>query len=284
MLTFITSLRHPQNSNSYDRVEKLLEKTLASVCAQTSDDYRVIVVCHRVPKIRYDARFVEFVLVDFPAPSNVAGPVTGIQAVRLDKGTKILAGILEARKYDPTFIMIFDADDRVSNRLAEYASAHPSENGWYFYEGYTFADRGSLIRKRTTFHRLCGTSHIFRLDALEIGEAKIDTKDQQQILNYFGDRFTRNVIGCHMTTKLYFDSIDASLKPLPFPGAIWILDTGENHSGSGRITFGSPVTEQVNDEFSLGASIGTRYRWAKENVSALMPRIKSILGSGAAAR
>lgn len=277
MLVFVTSLRHPQNSHSYSRVESLLEKTLASVCAQTCDDFRVIVVCHRIPKIRFDARFVEFVVVDFPPPSDLGRPQTGIQAVRLDKGSKLLAGILEARKLNPTYVMIFDADDRVSNRIAEYAHANPSENGWYFYEGYTYSDQGSLIKKKTNFHLRCGTSHIFRFEALEIGKPEIDTKDQQQILKYFGERFTKHIIGCHMTIKQYFHSLDAPLKPLPFPGAVWVLNTGENHSGSGRINFGARVTKSLEDEFSIGAGEGSRYHWIRENVAGLMTRIKSVL-------
>src|SRR5262245_10744786 len=149
MLVFVTSHRHPQNSNSYDKVELLLEKTLASVCAQTRDEFRVIVVCHKIPKIQFDPRFVEFVIVDFPPPSAVSVPQTGIQAVRLDKGSKLLVGLLEARKLNPTYVMIFDADDRVSNRLAAYAHAHPFENGWYFPTGYTYTDLGSLVKRKS---------------------------------------------------------------------------------------------------------------------------------------
>lgn len=277
MLVFVTSLRHPQNSNSYDRVEALLEKTLASVCAQTCDDFRVIVVCHRIPNIKFDDRFVEFVVVDFPPPSSLPGPQTGIQTVRLDKGSKLLAGILAARKLNPKYLMIFDADDRVSNRLAAYVHAHPNENGWYFFEGYTHTDQGLLIKKKNNFHLRCGTSHIVRFDVLLMGEPTIETKDQRQILNYFGERFTKHIVGCHMTIKNYFESLDAPLKPLPFPGAVWVLNTGENHSGSGQVTFGSLVSRNLEDEFSIGARAGSRYEWIKENVTSLISRIKYSL-------
>ncbi len=277
MLVFVTSLRHPKNSNSYDKVERLLEKTLASVCAQTCEDFRVLVVCHRVPDIHFDPRFVEFVIVDFPPPSKLGGPQTGIQAVRLDKGSKLIAGILEARKFKPTYVMIFDADDRVSNRIAEHARANPDENGWYLYEGYTYADQGSMIKKKVDFHLLCGTSHIIRFENLELGEPHIDPKSQQQILDFFGERFTKNIIGCHMTIKEYFHSLDAPLKPLPFPGAVWVLNTGENHSGSGGITFGAPVSPHIESEFSIGAANSSRLEWVKENMAAVMERIRSVL-------
>jgi hypothetical protein len=280
MLVFVTSLRHPLNSSSYDRIEQLLERTLASVCAQTSERFRVIVVCHRIPKIRYDERHVEFVLVDFAPPSAVQGPRTGIQAVRRDKGSKLLVGLLEARKYAPTHAMIFDSDDRVSNRIAEYVERHPDENGWYSYHGYTYAEGGSMIKKKENFHLLCGTSHILRYDALELDETGIDSKDQEQLMKRFGERFIKHVLGCHMTTAAYFQSLDVPLKPLPFPGAVWVLNTGENHSGSGAITFGRPLSPELMREFTIeGRTAGTG-EWMRENARAVMRRLK-LLPNGA---
>ena len=48
MITFITSIRHPNNSIFYERVWDLLEATLYSVCSQTNGDFRVIVVCNEI--------------------------------------------------------------------------------------------------------------------------------------------------------------------------------------------------------------------------------------------
>lgn len=45
MFIFITAVRHPKTSASYERVESLLNRTLSSVCNQTDGEFRVIVVC-----------------------------------------------------------------------------------------------------------------------------------------------------------------------------------------------------------------------------------------------
>ena len=73
MLAFITTLRHPQNSADYGRVETLLHDTLASVTRQSSDDYRAIIVGNRRPAFPLPERAV-FVEVNFAPPSEVKGP------------------------------------------------------------------------------------------------------------------------------------------------------------------------------------------------------------------
>ena len=75
MLAFITTLRHPQNAANYDRVEALLQDTLASLTQQTCDDYLVIIVGVRRPAFPLPKRVI-FVEVDFPPPptSRVPAP------------------------------------------------------------------------------------------------------------------------------------------------------------------------------------------------------------------
>ena len=85
MLAFITSLRHPHNSDEYRRVERLLEDSLASVLRQNCPDFTVWVVGNRRPASLPAG--VEWVQVNFDPPSEVAGPLTGVEAVLLDKLT-----------------------------------------------------------------------------------------------------------------------------------------------------------------------------------------------------
>ena len=100
MLAFITTLRHPQNSADYGRVESLLEDTLASLTQQTCEDYIVIVVGVRRPAFPLPDRTV-FVEVDFPPPSDRKGPRTGAASVIWDKGTKNAIGLIAARDFGP---------------------------------------------------------------------------------------------------------------------------------------------------------------------------------------
>lgn len=86
MPAFVTSLRHPNNSADYDRVEVLLQDTLASITRQTCDDYVIIIVGNRKPSF------------DLP-------------------GTKVGVGLVAAREFDPEYVMQVYADDFVHRGL-----------------------------------------------------------------------------------------------------------------------------------------------------------------------
>ncbi len=73
MLAFITSLRHPQNSSDYTRVERLLKGTLASVTAQTDPGFVVIVVGNERPAFDLPRRTV-FVQAEFAAARAAGRP------------------------------------------------------------------------------------------------------------------------------------------------------------------------------------------------------------------
>lgn len=70
MITFITSIRHPNSSHNYIRVWEILKKTLYSVCGQSNENFRVIVVANEIlDDFSDDNRIVntEFIEVDFPS-------------------------------------------------------------------------------------------------------------------------------------------------------------------------------------------------------------------------
>ena len=71
MLVFVTAVKHPRNSESYDLVWRLLNNTLYSVCSQNDTDFRVIVVCDKKMPLIHNAelinQYTDFVEVDFPS-------------------------------------------------------------------------------------------------------------------------------------------------------------------------------------------------------------------------
>src|SRR5262249_21293564 len=123
MLVFVTSIRNPLNCNNFERIEKLLEATLHSACSQTDGEFRVVVVCNAIPKIGYHDPRISFHLVDFPPPSLKRQAETGMSAVVRDKGTKILAGMLYARRFQPDYFGILDADDLLSKNLVAFVKS-----------------------------------------------------------------------------------------------------------------------------------------------------------------
>lgn len=255
MLIFITPIRHPYNSNDYGKVEELLKRTLKSVCRQTDEGFRVIVVCNQVPEFHEEFEKVDFLKVEFEPPKRVDGGVKPAkQDVFKDMGTKFVAGILYAkRKYSPDYIMFFDGDDLVSNRVAAYVNSFPSENGWYVDQGYVYEDGMINMKLKEDFYLTCGTSHIPSAKLLDIPDELPNNPSQEDILKHPVSKKLSEVIGRHVVTKAYFDEKGLPLQPLPFPAAIWMINHGENDSvRKGLLAIiGSPVSQENREEFMI---------------------------------
>ena len=251
MFIFITTLRHPKNSISYKRVETLLERTVKSVCNQTNRNFRFIVVGNQLPQFPSVPSEMDFVRVDFKPPSALKGSKLDINDCRTDKATKYFIGLLHARQYNPEYVMFLDADDVVSNKITEYANSHPDRNGWLIDKGYIYGDGGVLIRWTKEFHMKCGTSRIVNWKLLNVPSNFPAQPNQNYILRNVDSNFLRKVLGIHRETESYFRNIGFPLEPLPFYGAIWILDTGENRSGKSLMRIGYPVSSKIRKEFNL---------------------------------
>lgn len=249
MLAFITSLRHPENSSSYEHVERLLRSSLRSVCAQTADKFEVVVVGNRALSFQPPAG-VRFVEVDFPPPSTVRGPRTGREAVLRDKGTKLAVALLAAVEHDPTHVMAFDADDFVSNRIAEHVADSPSAPGWFVDSGWRYSPSRASVRSQPDFFLHCGTSHIIRTDLF--GAPAIDPRwvDQDKLEDVFGDRLL-TLLASHLYAVDRLADAGTPLTPLPFAGALYTVGTGENHSGISMGGLGRPVSAGLAAEFSI---------------------------------
>ena len=172
MLVFVACIKHPENSQSYDEVWKLLNNTLFSVCSQSDHNFRVIVVCDKkLPLFHHEElinTYTEFVEVDIPCHGddvlknfdrlgNLSPPLANpkwwnrwqekdfvitkpegyfhIANVVLNMASKFLIGILAAQKYNPEYVVFFDGDDYVGNDIAAYVNAHSRKNGWMMVYG-----------------------------------------------------------------------------------------------------------------------------------------------------
>lgn len=247
MLAFITSLRHPRNSTDYARVEELLAETLASVSRQTAL-YSVWVVGNRRPSRL--APGVNWVQVDFDAPSTLGGPRTGVAAVLRDKGSKLATGLLAARESSPDHVMFLDADDLVSRRLAALSAKDPDAPGWRIEHGYRWAaDRGA-IRRQPEFHRHCGSGCVVRTDLYDLPSDLRAGASQTELENRLGDRLER-WFGSHLHVADDLAAAGHPLAPVPFPGALYRVSTGENHSGVSLGGLGRPVPKHLAAEFGI---------------------------------
>jgi hypothetical protein len=249
VLVFVGALMHPDFSADYGRVEDLLERTLASVCAQRDGAFRVTVVGNRAPRFALPVE-TEFVEVDFPAPRRGRGwsPETGF-----DKGTKVAVGVLAAMRHAPDHVMVFDADDFVSDRLAAFTNSDPDANGWYLTNGYAYSDAQRIIRRIDGFHGVCGTSIIVKPHLYGVPDLGV-TASQAELEAGFGSFTIRELLGNHRETVAHLAAAGTPLRPLPFQGAVYTLATGQNWSARAMDNFALPVPRRLAREFGLPVS------------------------------
>jgi hypothetical protein len=139
---------------------------------------------------------------------------------RLDKGRRVLAGILEADSSG--YAMVVDDDGFVSCRLTSFVAGHIGQNGWYVQNGYICGDGGRLIYEYADFSRFCGTSLNIRA-ALDELPASIEAADPEYI---------HKMLGSHFYICEYLQEHRRPLQPLPFVGAIYRVGYVGSHSKS----------------------------------------------------
>ena len=212
-------------------------------------------VCNQVPNTKFKSPNIDFVKVDFPSPSEEKGSLVDIDDFRKDKVSKVFAGILHGEKYRPTYVMLLDADDLISSKISQYVNSHPGENGWYINKGFIYGDGGALVRWTRIFHMKCGSSFIFSWELLRklmnVPQDFPSEPTQAQIWASLDTNFLREAFAIHRRTESYFRELGFPLKKFPFPAGIWVLDTGENHSGKSLLNVGYPASNKLKTEFSL---------------------------------
>jgi hypothetical protein len=255
MLAFITTLRHPQNSVSYGRVEELLEGTLRSVAQQSSEDYVIIIVGNKRPDFTLPDR-THYVQVDFPPPAPATGAHTAREPFVWDKGTKLGIGLIKAQQFSPTHVMSFDADDFVHRNLAATIHDQPTHNGWVLREGWMYSRARNSYVPQHQFNRACGTSFIIPFDAYGVPTDLNVSATQEQVAAAFGERLS-TIMGAHRNAEAWFRDHGRTLTPFPFPAAVYHVDTGENHSGKSLAAgIARPLGATIHRDFGIEPSRG----------------------------
>lgn len=224
MITFVIPVRHPDNSPDWAMLKERLSQTLRSVSAQRQGGWAGIVVANEgadLPEIP-DGFAVE--RVDFPPNAfyDIAATAreTAYDAVRLDKGRRILKGMMARR--DSRFYMIVDDDDLVSNRIAGQAGHNPDGNGWTIASGYVWTEGGRLLLQNDEFSHLCGTCHIVRADLYDLPLRFEDASDA----------YVKSMLGSHIRIEGLLAERGTPLETLPFRGAIYRVGHAGAHSRS----------------------------------------------------
>lgn len=213
MLVFIIPLKSAKVSKSWDRVSRLLERTLQSLYNQTSSNFQVVIVCHERPTLARKYPNLEYVEVDLPIPD-----IHDVNDKMTDQARKFWVGLHSARQFKSSHTMFVDADDCVNRNLVSFVNDHADCNGWFLSQGYEYIDGTSWIKlRKNKFEQFCGTCNIVRTDILNdyIADTKLSDIQDHSFLQ-------------HTTLPYKLKAQGVELQPLPFPGAIYITNNSEN--------------------------------------------------------
>ena len=224
-LTFIIPVRHQNNAFNWDIVKTHLADTIRSIENQESKNWRAIIVANHGALIPSIPDGFEVKRIDFPPnPKFEIGtaPIEDIyDAVRKDKGRRVLAGMLHAGAME--HVMIVDDDDFISRKLTSFIERNKTANGFYFQQGYIWGDGGHwLFHYDGDFSKQCGTSHIIRADLYNLPKS----------IEQANCEYVSSMLGSHIFIREFLKNNDTPLAPLPFIGAVYRVGHAENHSKS----------------------------------------------------
>lgn len=225
-LVFIIPVRHPASVADWSLLQRYLRQTLASITAQTSSDWECVVVANAealLPDMPPNCRIIRVGLPLPEMPDRKAQLEAYYDTVRHDKGLRIHAGLDGVS--ESSHVMVVDFDDFVHRRLAEFVGENRSRTGWNISQGYVWSG-GSWCSAKSSFHLMCGTSHIIRRDLL----GSFVTADGHHDITAIKRR-----LGSHIFIHKDLAAQGHPLDELPFAGAVYRVGNPQSTSGSGQL-------------------------------------------------
>lgn len=215
---FGVPLRARATARNWERVVALFQMCLRSVLNQQDGDFTVLVACHDTPDIPEiaDPR-VRILTCEAPVP-------TDFNQQMVDKGRKNRMIRAAMRETGGGYLMMLDADDFVSNKLVGFVHTDRNPNGYLIDNGYEYDFSTKRVRMAPRFNRVCGSSGIFHFAAEDLPANAEDASS-------LSDKFKNHTHWAEVSA-----SLGRPLRMLPFRGAMYTTNNGENHSAlSGNI-------------------------------------------------
>lgn len=207
---FVLPLRNPAVAKDWNATVSLCVETLRSLSNTENADHEIVLVCKDFPDIEVGEN-ITILRQPFPDPQRTW------EAQHHDKYAKIKMGLAHLhQKQRPYYIMKFDADDIVSNKLASFVMQDDNRVGYYLESGYILNAEKRLALCENDFHKRCGSSNIlFAQPDMLPHSMKDDTRY---------DLLTQG----HNIVCETFARRNTPLTAIPFPAAIYRTATGEN--------------------------------------------------------
>lgn len=223
LVTFIIPVRHQDNARDWELLKNNLAQTIGSISSQTNKNWRAIVVANYgadLPDMpeRFSVTYVDLSPNVLHELNHSPSREDFLDAFRLDKGRRVLAGMLDARQSG--YFMIVDDDDFVSCNLVEFVAGQSNANGWVIDRGYIWDHGGSLIMEHDDFNHVCGTCLIIRSDLYQLPES----------LNHASAEWIKATLGSHHRITEILAERGKPLGSLPFRGAVYRVGHGGSHS------------------------------------------------------
>lgn len=226
-VTFVIPVRHPQNAKNWEENKRNIAETVKSISGQIGTNWSAVIVANEGAQLPPLPEGILVKRVDFaPNPMherNDAGVEAFYEAVRLDKGRRVLAGMLHVP--DSEYFMIVDDDDFVSNKLAQFVASQRPANGWYINSGLVWSQGTKWVYTHDHFNEYCGTSYIVRADLMNLPAS----------LEQASDDYVKRMLGSHRFIVSDLQSNNTPLAALPFAGAVYRIGHSGAHSKSNTV-------------------------------------------------
>jgi hypothetical protein len=209
MMTFVIPVKSKTVSSNWTYFSSLVNRSINSICNQSKSNFKVLVVCHEIPKTNFenDSR-VEFLKVKF-APPILKNNADDRWLKEADKGKKLKFGAEYSATLGAEYMMTVDSDDCISNKISEYVFKNSDDSipGWYVKQGYLYPEgKKYAYLNLKNFNHVCGSGVIIKPELIDL---------------MYGDNFWFK----HERSQL---ENGLSLLPLPFTGAIYSILNGTN--------------------------------------------------------
>lgn len=217
MITFGIPLKGRRASEDWNVTCALFQRTLRSVTSQTRGSWRVIVACDEAPTLPeeyFNDDRIEFLVM----------PSEQILSPMDDKGRKVNAIAFKHRENGGGYLMLVDADDLVSNRIAELCE-NEDTNGYCSKTGYLYFEGSHYLRIVRKPWRICGSCTIVNWRVEDLPPRPVDTIEE---LDEFRKQYIVNA--SHNVIPSMMASRGRMLSTCPFTINVYSCGNGENNS------------------------------------------------------